>query len=187
MPGIQSFCVCTALALGSIYLLQITWFVAWMSLDEKRIAVGRNGCLPCIVLEISDKSATRKEGFGELLFKNYNQMLYSLTYKVVIAICALLLMVFGIWGCISIHEQFKFLLILPEDSYLRQWASVRDDLYSGTGWTAEIFTDSFNHSDLAKFENLSTSFQQLEKSGKYITSKYRKKIISLYNYTLIIS
>ena len=141
MPGKQSFCVCTALALGSIYLLQITWFVAWMSLDEKSIAVGRNGCLPCIVLEISDKSATRKEGFGELLFKNYNQMLYSLTYKVVIAICALLLMVFGIWGCISMREHFDFLLLLPEDSYLRQWALAKEDLYPNSGRTAEILLE----------------------------------------------
>ena len=110
MPGLQSFCVCMALALGSIYLLQITWFVAWMSLDEKRIAVGRNGCLPCIVPKILDKSATRKEHFGELIFKKYNQMLYSFSYKAVIAICALTLMVFGIWGCISMREQFDLLL-----------------------------------------------------------------------------
>ena len=165
MPGLQSFCVCTA-------LLQITWFVAWMSLDEKRIAVGRNGCLPCIVPEILDKSATKKKHFGELIFKKYNQMLYSLTYKVVIAICALTLMVFGIWGCMNIREQFDFLLMLPDDSYLRQWASAREDLYPERGWTAEVFTGSFNHTDLAKFENLTTSFQQLEKSGNYIKSKY---------------
>ena len=172
MPGLQSFCVCTALALGAIYLLQITWFVAWMSLDEKRIAVGRYGCLPCIVPKILDKSATRKEHFGKLIFKKYNQMLYSFTYKVVIAICALTLMVFGIWGCISMREHFDFLLVLPEDSYLRQWALARENLYPNRGWTAEIFTGSFNHSDLAKFENLTRSFQQLEESGKYIKSKY---------------
>ena len=60
----------------------------------------------------------------------------------------------------GIHLLFDFLRMLPEDSYLRQWAS------------AKVFTGSFNHTDLAKFENLTTSFQQLEKSGNYIKSKY---------------
>ena len=99
-------------------------------------------------------------------------MLYRFTYKAVIAMCALTLMVFGIWGCISMREHFDFLLLLPEDSYLRQWALAKEDLYPNSSRTAEIFTGSFNHSDFAKFENLTRSFQQLEESGKYIKSKY---------------
>merc|ERR1719516_479462 len=49
MPGLAAFCVCTAISLGSIYLLQISWFSAWMSLDEERIAAGRDGLVPCVV------------------------------------------------------------------------------------------------------------------------------------------
>merc|ERR1719270_2752507 len=49
MPGLQSFCVCTAIALGCIYILQVSWFVAWMVLDEKRIQSGRDGVFPCII------------------------------------------------------------------------------------------------------------------------------------------
>merc|ERR1719283_107188 len=29
MPGLQSFCVCTAIGLAAIYLFQVSWFVAW--------------------------------------------------------------------------------------------------------------------------------------------------------------
>ena len=36
MPGLQSFCVAVAIGLGSIYILQVSWFAAWLSLDEKR-------------------------------------------------------------------------------------------------------------------------------------------------------
>ena len=46
MPGLESFCVCTAIGLGSIYLLQVSWFVAWMALDEARVAEGRDGLIP---------------------------------------------------------------------------------------------------------------------------------------------
>jgi hypothetical protein len=62
MPGLQSFCVSTALGLAAIYLLQISWFTAWLSLDEARIQSGRNSIVPCISVSKSDegKSETRQ-------------------------------------------------------------------------------------------------------------------------------
>ena len=42
MPGLQSFCVTVAIGLASIYILQITWFTAWLSLDQRRIDAGKN-------------------------------------------------------------------------------------------------------------------------------------------------
>ena len=47
-PGLASICVGTSMALGAIFLLQVTWFIAWMTLDERRVAAKRNGVLPCI-------------------------------------------------------------------------------------------------------------------------------------------
>ena len=32
MPGLQSFCVCTAIGLASVYLLTVTWFTAWLAM-----------------------------------------------------------------------------------------------------------------------------------------------------------
>ena len=50
MPGLQSFCVCTAIALAGVYILTITWFTAWLALDEARLAAKRHGLLPCLQL-----------------------------------------------------------------------------------------------------------------------------------------
>ena len=172
MPGLQSFCICTALALGAIYLLQITWFVAWMSLDEKRIASGRNGCLPCIVDKTSIKSTGTTEDFGKRLIKKYTKLLSSTFYKICVAVITLILITFGIWGCINIKQGFDFLRMLPEDSYLRRWTTIKEDLYPDSGWPAEVYTEGFNHSDLASFENLTASFQELKESGLYIKSKH---------------
>ena len=47
IPGLQSFCVFASLGLASIFLLQTSWFLAWLTLDERRIREGRSGILPC--------------------------------------------------------------------------------------------------------------------------------------------
>ena len=35
LPGLQSFCVCCAFAIGAIFLLQSSWFVAWLTIDQE--------------------------------------------------------------------------------------------------------------------------------------------------------
>ena len=172
MPGLQSFCVVTALALGAIYLLQITWFVAFMSLNEKRIESNRNGCLPCIVHTDVRNSPKPRKDYAELIMKNYNKLLNNVIFKVSVVAASTVLMIFGIWGCINIREQFDFMLLLPEDSYLRQWHSAKEDLYPQRGWRAEIYSGEINHLDLFKFENLSSTLNDLEKSGKFIEIEY---------------
>ena len=49
MPGLQSFCIFASIGLGCIFLLQCSWFVAWLVLDERRIRANKNGFLPCCV------------------------------------------------------------------------------------------------------------------------------------------
>merc|ERR1719284_1554182 len=50
MPGLQSFCVCTAIGLAGVFILTVTWFTAWLALDEKRVMARRDGFLPCLEL-----------------------------------------------------------------------------------------------------------------------------------------
>merc|ERR1719510_612341 len=49
LPGLQAFCISCAFAIGAIYLLQASWFVACLSLDEKRIKDKRNAFCPSCV------------------------------------------------------------------------------------------------------------------------------------------
>ena len=39
LPGLQAFCIACAIAIAAIFILQTTWFVAWMTIDEMRIEV----------------------------------------------------------------------------------------------------------------------------------------------------
>jgi len=45
----QSFCAHCAVCVLCVYLAQITWFVAAFALDQRRVAAGSNGCVPCII------------------------------------------------------------------------------------------------------------------------------------------
>ena len=79
MPGLQSFCVCTAIALASIYLLQLSWFTAWLALDERRKETRRDGLIPCLVHQEDWRplgcslTSSRLEGVGARLYERITQ------------------------------------------------------------------------------------------------------------------
>merc|ERR1712226_1728079 len=35
-PALQAFCVACSLGIAAIYFVQLTWFVAWLVIDERR-------------------------------------------------------------------------------------------------------------------------------------------------------
>jgi len=168
MPGLQSFSVCTAISLGSIYLLQITWFVAWMYLDEKRILAGRSGLLPCIAITNHKPSSCSQVNHEKLIITKYAKLLSYKSFKIAVLIVTLIFTSIGISGCFLMEQKFDFLLLLPKDSYLRQWHETKNYLYPDKGWTANIYSDSFDHSHLETFENLTKSLDELQKSRTYI-------------------
>ena len=120
MPGLQSFCVCTAIALGCIYILQVSWFVAWLVLDEKRIISNRNGIIPCITQSSSpDQGCCSKINLSETFMKLYTKVLSSRVYQASIIILTLSFTGVGIGGSYLIRQKFEPELLLPAESYLR--------------------------------------------------------------------
>merc|ERR1712106_172187 len=49
LPALKSFCIFCAVGLIVVYFLQATWFVAWLSLDQRRMEAGRDATFPCII------------------------------------------------------------------------------------------------------------------------------------------
>jgi Niemann-Pick C1 protein len=49
MPGFRSFCVYTAFSILMVYIYVVTFFVAILVLDERRISEKRNALVPCII------------------------------------------------------------------------------------------------------------------------------------------
>merc|ERR1719402_665033 len=97
MPGLESFCVCCAIALASIFLLQVSWFVAWMSLDERRIESGRDGIIPCIIHKDYQPPTCCKPNNSQVFSSAYAKLLSSRIYKLLVILFTTGLLGFGIW------------------------------------------------------------------------------------------
>ena len=164
MPGLASMCVCTSMALGAIFLLQVTWFIAWMTLDERRVASKRDGVLPCINHTEEDKgiscSPQKKSSFS--LSSVYQRLLSSKMLMVFICLLTAGLFGVGAWGWSMMRVKFAIGLLLPRDNYLREFFITHDTFYPDNGWTPEVYSETFNYTHLDTIDKLVTGLRVLE-------------------------
>merc|ERR1719150_164751 len=171
MPGLQSFCVCTAIALASIYLLQLSWFKAWLGLDERRKEARRDGLIPCLVhpenwqpLGCSISSSWLEDGGWRL----YERLTKHWAYKLTVLVISAGFLSFGITGWASIVHRFDPILLLPTESYLREWVNLQTEFYPENGWQAELYSARLDHENLTKVEELLAGLESLKQEGNII-------------------
>ena len=58
VPALESFCFFCGLGIVVVYLYQITWFTAWLALDQRRMLSNRNACLPCLQVKSTQEVKT---------------------------------------------------------------------------------------------------------------------------------
>ena len=76
------------MAIAAIFCLQASWFVAWLSLDQRRIDAGRSAFAPCCLVheKFAPSEGSQKE-WGQLAFERFAQCLsHRLTQVAVILV-----------------------------------------------------------------------------------------------------
>jgi len=168
MPGLESFCVCTALALAAIYLLQISWFVAFLALDEKRIKSGRDGLIPCLVHKNHTPAGCSSVDLTAKFLTFYSKLLSKWVYKVFIILVSLGFLGVGAWGATLIKQKFDPVLLLPSESYLRKWLHENEVLYPSNGWSTPVYTGPLDHNNMQQMDDMVNQIQSLVDSKMYM-------------------
>ena len=142
-----------------------------MSLDQRRIAAGRNARVPCYRHKIKDPhhmedtpSSTctwRSCSLSSMTMTLYSRLLASLVYRGVIVAASLAFLAAGIYGCLQIRQKFEPVLFLPADSYLRRFVTAHDAAYPSNGWSAEVYTGRLESNGLARMEKLTAGLALL--------------------------
>ena len=163
--------MCTAIVLSSIYILQVSWFVAWMALDEACIRSGLDKLLPCIVNKDFQPPACLEQSDNISVIKVYGKLLSSTVFKVMTVISTIRFLDFGIWGWVGMRQEFDPMLVLPSDSYLREWLRIHETDYPNNGWDAEVYSGELSYSDLPNIDKLISGLEELKDSGTYLRGK----------------
>ena len=165
-PSLQSFCVTSAIAIVAIYLLQISWFVAFMVLDEYRIEQKRNGLVPFIVHENWQPPKWSNKDVGKVVMSKIAKIFSSKVFLGFIPLLTATSLLFGIWGAYEIRVEYDFVILVPDGSYLTSWLNQNAIAFPSDGPGVTIYTQDISYTveDFEKIETIAMDMDNLTKT-----------------------
>ena len=67
-----------------------------------------------------------------------------------------------------IRQIFYPFLLMPSDSYLRQWIRAHNDFYPNEGYVTDVYSGEVTFTDLETIDSLVTGLERLEAEGEYL-------------------
>lgn len=169
LPALQSFCIYASIGIVATYVFQSSFFLACMTLDQRRIESQRNGCCPCYVHHRSSIEPSAQASSRLIrLFACFSRFLMRRPVKVAVVLVTVIVTGVGIFGNVLLRQEFDPAWFLPSDTYIAQWFASNKRYFPSQGERATIhFSGTQLPEDLAKIESL---VRQLEEEREIVVS-----------------
>ena len=161
-PGLQAFCVACALGIAAIYLLQATWFVAWLVIDERRRANGlvcKSRCSGAYTVS-TDSLVSTPSTLSVILdpWPMFSNLLESRIFHAIIILISSACLGIGIWGSLTIRQELIVSRFFPADSYLSSWMTNFYNHFDDFEQDFSIYTGVLEtKQDLNRIDNLTNT------------------------------
>ncbi|CAG0886016.1 unnamed protein product [Cyprideis torosa] len=149
LPALRSFCIYAAVGILAVYVYQGTFFLAFFTLDQKRIEDRRDGFLFCS--KVNSKWQPPKCSERQLMtefFRDYfSYYLLKTPVKIFVIILTTLVLSVNLWGFTQLRQEFDRIWFLPTSSYLYKYFMVEKEYYPEAGEKGAIFFGRLNYTE----------------------------------------
>ena len=149
-------------------MFQATWFVAWFSIDQRRIEQKRNGTLPCFKHKNFKPNEFSQKNILQSIFKAIAKVIVTPTMKVVIILVTLAILGVSLWGNILLRQEFNPIWFLPQESYLAQWHKYNSIYFPSQGEKVNLFMENLDLPN--EIDKLELVHEQLAEQDDIINS-----------------
>lgn len=159
LPSLKSFCVFAAMCILMTYVYVVTYFVAVLTLDEKRLEKNRNGCCPCIVHK-DNKLWWEPRLLPRFISFLYSKLIFNKAGKTAVIALAIVLSAFSIERIFHIKQKFDPIWFIPSTSYFFKYAMTHRHFYPNRGYGAAVYMGPMNYTaELPKILKMSEQIQ----------------------------
>ncbi|XP_027212085.2 patched-related protein 9 [Penaeus vannamei] len=164
LPALRSFCIFAAVGIAAVYFFQATFFVAWFSLDQKRLEDNRHGLIWCWKLQNWSPNKCSQRDLCQTFFSDvYAKYLLKLPCKVLVLFVTFALLAVSGWGLSNLRQEFNPVWFLPQNSYLFKFLMKQEYYYPTSGELGTIYFGHMNYlEELPKIDKLMIAMQENE-------------------------
>lgn len=144
-----------------MYLLVVTFVVAILTLDERRLAQKRNSFVPCIVHQ-----QERTELCCELNLMHrslkflYSRVILTPVGKLVVILTVVACAAYSTQGLLRLEQRFDPNWFIPQRTYLSKYLRHQEQYYPDIGQEASVFLGAINYTlELPKLVRTMEAFE----------------------------
>jgi Patched family len=164
LPALQGFGMFAALCILADFLLQVSLFVAFLVLNERRASANRLDLVPCVSATArctspvdrpsinpsgeADESEVARTLVGRMFYNYYAPVLLKPAVKIGVLVLCGGLFAFSLFGASQLRSGLSNTDVLPTDSYLLQFFQRETKYFDGFNSKVDVvFTGFFDYSD----------------------------------------
>lgn len=140
MPGVKWFCIYAFTVIFVDFVFQLTFFIAIIGIDDRRIKANRYDCCICFksskVREESNVEASTAEDapptLGTRIMDKYSDFILKPASKVMTIVLFLALLVVGCYYASKITMELDARDLVPEDSFINDYFKAVDEYAGGS-------------------------------------------------------
>jgi hypothetical protein len=144
LPSLKSFCIFAALCILMTYIYVVTFFVAFLTLDEKRLAKKENGFAPCIKHK-ENKLWCEPKFLPRFITFLYSKLILNKFGKTFVIVAALAITAFSTERVFRIKQKFDPMWFIPSHYQFFQYVMNHRQFYPDQGFEAGIYFGSLNY------------------------------------------
>lgn len=154
IPGLSAFCIDAALGILALFILQSTFFVACLTLDQKRIVARRDAILCCLTYKSFEPNKCSQKNFLALAFENYiGPFLMKTPSKIVVMLVTVSLLGVNIYGFYHLKQDFDLTMYIPSDSYAHKFSKAQDKYFPNRGVDVNVYCGDIHYGSSQKILN----------------------------------
>jgi Niemann-Pick C1 protein len=133
----------------------MTYFIACITLDERRIQDRRRDCLTCITAKSDDASEGNQETVNQaeskvdLFMAWYGEKLLKPWVKGAVILCFTAILIACSFSAAKLEQAFEFTDVLPSGSYVADFFEALDDYSARSSTTPGVYFRNVDQSDPA--------------------------------------
>jgi Niemann-Pick C1 protein len=173
IPTIYWLCLYAFPTILLVYFYQVTFFIAWIVLDDRRIKQKHRDCCWCIsvgetaeVSEQEDQEGSRRDpkdqtSVTERFMLKYAEHLLRPWVKATVVLAFTALLCAGAISASNLTQSFSFTDVLPNDSYLADFFDALDDYTDRSSISPQVYFRNVDQSDMNIQEQMESYINDL--------------------------
>ncbi|XP_040572167.1 patched domain-containing protein 3 isoform X2 [Lepeophtheirus salmonis] len=137
IPLLRAFCLSVALGISFLYFFVVTFFIAWYTLDERRIEEGK--AFLWFTKRVHSVPPKKSTWTHNLYKKYYVEYLFAIPSQLILGGISLLVFGFGIFGTFNIQQDYDPITYMRQNSYQVKFIEAKNRLYPEFGDIVDIY------------------------------------------------